>query len=213
MRTLDQLRARAEAVQAEYESGYARLFRDAERRRRLYSDAEHEERVLALQRQRSRELDTVIEEVRQAVAEAEREAAVLENGDPTAFLSAEELATAGVKREFVGDDVWSAPEEQLAGKLRTVLAEGNRSSTFLYWRAALGRYDALGQPQDLREVLSEMRDAVAGPERLAGVERARATIEEAAGVEMLAGNLKGGSKTVAGSWMNRRFGTHSGQAH
>ena len=207
MATLAELRTQAEAAQAEYERGHDRLFRDAERRQRIYSDEEHERRVLALRRTRSEALDEVIEEARQVVAAAEREVAAFEGGaDPTALLDHEELAVASARRGFVSDDVWSLPEDQLANKLRTVLARGDRPSIFVYWRAALGRFDALGRPVDLREILDEMRDAAAGPVRLARVERARATIEEAADVQMLAGNLKSGATTAAGAWMNRRFG-------
>jgi hypothetical protein len=61
-------------------------------------------------------------------------------------------------------------------------------------------------PRDLREVLDELRDALAGPERLRAVERTRATIVEAVGVEMFVGNLRSGSTSAAGAWMNRRFG-------
>jgi hypothetical protein len=40
---------------------------------------------------------------------------------------------------------------------------------------------------------------------LASVERARATIEEAVGVEMLASRLKEDAVTAAGAWLNRRL--------
>jgi hypothetical protein len=66
MTTLEQLRARAEAIQAGHDRALGQLFRDPERRRTLYSDEEHDE---------------VIEEVRRLVAEAEQEIAVLEDGD------------------------------------------------------------------------------------------------------------------------------------
>jgi hypothetical protein len=62
-------------------------------------------------------------------------------------------------------------------------------------------------PRDLREVLVQLRDTVAGPERLAKVERARATIEEASEVELFAGNLKSGARRSAGAWLNRRLGS------
>jgi hypothetical protein len=73
------------------------------------------------------------------------------------------------------------------------------------WRAGEARAAALDS-RDLREVLLELRDALAGPERLRAVERARAIIEEAVGIELLVGNLRSGSTSAAGAWMNRRFG-------
>jgi hypothetical protein len=206
MRTLDQLRERAEAIQAEYERAYGQLFRDAERRQRLYSNDEHEERVRALRRERAEKLDQVIEEIHELVVEAEQEIATFEGGDPTTLLTDAELAAAAARKEFADDDVWRISEGEIEGKLRAVLAGGDRASIFAYWRAAEGRFEDLGRPVDLRLVLDEMREAVAGPERLARVERARATIRETASVEMLAGNLKSGASTAAGSWLNRRVG-------
>jgi hypothetical protein len=50
-----------------------------------------------------------------------------------------------------------------------------------------------------------MRDAVLGPEHLATVDHARATIEEATGVEMFASRLKEGAPTAASAWMNRQL--------
>jgi hypothetical protein len=203
--TLERLRARAEAAQAEYEGQHARLFRDKERRQKLYSDDEHRERERALRQERSRKLDEVIEEIRQLVAEAEQEIRQLEDGDPTAFLSAEELGAAAVRKEFIADDARSLPEGRLMTRLRSVLASGDRVAIFCYWRAAEGRAAELDS-RDLRGVLGEMRDMLAGPERLARAERARETIAEASAVEMFAGFLKSGARSPSEAWVARRSG-------
>ena len=58
--------------------------------------------------------------------------------------------------------------------------------------------------QDLREVLDEMRDHLAGEERLQAVERARQTIEAATEVELFASHLEYGSTGAAGRAMARR---------
>src|SRR5687767_10991649 len=109
MTTLDELRAQAEAAQEEYERSHAQLFRDPARRQRLYSDEEHEARLRGLQQERSRKLDAVQRQVREAVSDAEREIATLEDGDPTALLGVEQLTAAAAKKSFVEDDVRGTP--------------------------------------------------------------------------------------------------------
>lgn len=203
MTTLEQLRGRAERIQAEFERGLDGLFRDSGRRERIYSDDEHEQRVRALERERARQLDEVLEEVRRLVAEAELELAALEGGDPTRFLSVEELAAAAAKKSFVEDDVRGTPADQLQGKLRAVLDGGDTASIFVYWRAS----ETYAATQDLREVLDEMRDTLAGEARLARVAAARKTIEEAVAVELLASNLKRGARSASVAWVRRRVGS------
>src|SRR5438045_111366 len=97
----DNLTRRAESAQSEYERGYAQLFRDSEKKERFYSDAEHAQRELALRTERTRKLDALMEDLRGEVEAAQNELALLENGDPTAVLGAEELGVAASKRPFV----------------------------------------------------------------------------------------------------------------
>ena len=186
----DELKRRAEAAQSEYEQGYAKLFRDSERREKLYSDEEHQDRVQTLDRERSRTLDAVIQEVREGREAAERELSGLEDGDLTSVLSPEDIAAAAARKPFVDDDVRNATQGRLAAKLRAVLIGGDKASIFAHWHAAKDRYDAIldelgtasrmaGRapeglgPQDLREALEGMRSCLTGPERLGTRPRGR----------------------------------------
>ena len=205
MATLAELKARAEKAQQEFERAREALFSSDGQPK--FGPAAHRERLGALEQQRTAALAEVLEERRLAVSGAEREIAALEDGDPAALLSAEELVAASARRGFASDDVWALSADDLGPKLRAVLAGGDRAAIFAYWRAALGRHDALGQPQELAEVIGEMRDAVAGPARVAKVGRARQTLAEAGAVEMFVGRLKSsGARTAGAAWMNRRFG-------
>ena len=203
----EHLKSRAEAAQSEYERAYAQLFRDAEKREKLYSDDEHRTRVRVLEQERARKLDAEIEEIRREVEEASMEISLLENGDVTSLVSADELAAAAAKKPFAEDDIGGLSEGDLAGKLRAVLDGGDRAAVFAYWRAGSARLQSMSGvagPEGLREVLDQMRDFLAGPERLARVARAREKIEAALEVELLASNLKVGARSSAEAWTNRQ---------
>jgi hypothetical protein len=201
---LERLRERAEAIREEFERARTGLF-GSDREPKLGPTA-HRERLAALERERDEQLDQLMGELRDAVEEARRVVSGFEDGDPASLIDPEELAAAAARKPFAEDDVWALDEEGLEAKLRAVLAGGNRSSIFAYWRAALARHDSLGSPRDLEPVLGEMRNALAGADRLAEVEQARATVEEAVSVELLLGNLRRGATSAGGAWLNRRFG-------
>jgi hypothetical protein len=218
----DHLKAKAERAQTEYESGSAQLFRDSEQREKLYSDDEHRDQVRALGQERTRKLDAVIEELHREVSVAEKDLAVLEDGDPTALVSSAELSAAAAKKPFIDDEVWGLPEERLTAKLRAVLDGGDKASIFAYWRSGSARFqgmvdtqaastgvtggtaEVLG-PQDLREVLGEMHRCLAGPERLAKAEQAHQKTKGALEVELLASNLKVGARSAAEAWGKREL--------
>lgn len=214
----DHLKRKAESAQTEYEAAHAHLFRDAAKKEKLYRDDEHEQRLRALHQERARKLDAVIEELRAETEQAQKDLAVLEEGDPTALLSGEELAAAGAKKAFADDEVQALPQDRLAGKLRAVLGGGDRAAVFAYWRAASDRYESIiGErgsggasgaslaPRGLPEVLEEMRRFLAGPARLARAERAREKAAGALEVELLASNLKVGARSVGEAHTNRRY--------
>ena len=55
-----------------------------------------------------------------------------------------------------------------------------------------------------------MRNELAGEARLAEVECARETLQEAVGLELLASNLRRGATSSSGAWASRRFGSRVG---
>lgn len=181
---LEELTAQAEAAHEAYQRDHAQLFRDAEGKEKLFSDAEHGERVHTLQRERSQKIDTVIAEIRGLTDGAHKELALAENEDPTAVLTTDEFAAATAKKSFTDDVVWSAPKDQLVSKLKAVLAGGDRSSIFAYWRAGVSRYGALESeggsastgsaalgPQDLAKVLERCAASWPAPSALRRLRR------------------------------------------
>jgi hypothetical protein len=218
----EHLKRRAEQAQNDFERAYAQLFRDGAQQERRYSDKEHQERLRTLDQERSRKLEAVIEELHREVSVAEKDLAVLEDGDPTALVSSAELSAAAAKKPFVDDEVWALPEERLTAKLRGVLDGKDKASIFAYWRTGSARLqtildmqgassgmegripEALG-PQNLREVLGEMHRYLAGPERLAKAERARQKTNGALEVELLASNLKVGAGGASEAWEKRQL--------
>lgn len=208
MTTFDQVQARAEAAQREYERAYGQLFRDEAQSERIYSDEEHEERVRSLQKERTRKIDALVEEIHATAETARKELATLEGGDPTAVLRADELATAAAKKPFIDDDVWATPAEELAGKLRAIMEGGDKAAVFAYSRAAASRFGAAGErmPLEVGDVLGEMGRFLAGPERLARAERARETVEAALGAESRVAPLGHGARSVAEMYMNSTYG-------
>lgn len=208
----EQQRVRAEAALSTYEEAVARLFRDEARRVKIFGDEEHERQVDALRQARADTVDGVLAEVRGAVAEARKEFADFENGDPTSLLVPDELAAAAARKPFVDDIVWGTSETALEDKLRAVLDSGDRPAIFAYWRAALSRHgaedrakaavgDTTGGP--LPGVLEEMCRFLAGPARLARVERAGATEDAAVGAELRISPYKGGARSQAELYANR----------
>jgi hypothetical protein len=218
----EHLKRRAEQAQNDFERAYAQLFRDTAQQEKRYSDKEHRECLHTLDQERAHKLDAVIEELHREVSVAEKDLAVLEDGDPTALVSSTELSTAAAKKPFVDDEVWALPEGGLTGKLRAVLDGGDKASIFAYWRTGSARLQAILEalsastgvtggtaevlgPQDLREVLDEMRRYLAGPERLAKAEKARQKTKGAVEVELLASNLKVGARSAAEAWGKREL--------
>jgi hypothetical protein len=201
------LQARAEAAQSRFETQERTLYRaDGER---VYGAAEHEERLRTLRAERTAELREVQEEARQVGEDARAEIERVENADPLASLSAQELTVANARRDFALDAADSLGAEDLEKRLRSVLAGGDRGEIGAYFAAgSRARGRIIERRRDRAEenartpaarasvntftaldgVLSEMRQVLVGDET-AEIEAARALQQEAVSVELQAATL------------------------
>lgn len=199
---LERFRTRAEEAQAAYERAYRELFVDDAVQLPRFPAEAHAERVAALQAERARELNVVIEDLHRVADEARATIEELETGDVTRFLSGAALNEAAAKRDFVTDDVWSLSPAQLRNRLQAVLTAGDKTAVYCYWRAGAARGADLDD-MDLDGILAQMRDHLAGPERLRKVAQARAILEESDKVELYVSNLKRGARSSAEAYLNR----------
>ncbi len=179
------LRVRAERAIERFEGGRAKLFR-ADGETKVYSDAEHAERIGALRAERNRILREVEEQTRTAIEEANADLTALENGDPTTLLTTEELERANARRALVSDDVAALTEKELQGRLEAVLHGGNRSSMFVYLQAGRRRVRSLPAgrvPPELAGVLDELAEKPVPESRKTELESTRCRIREGGEVQ------------------------------
>lgn len=136
------LRARAQRAQHAFEEGRSRLYR-SDGETRLYSDAEHEERLRGLRDARNLELDAVEGELQGAFEEARAEITHLENRDPTELLGPDELASAEGRLAFARVQAEGMRLEDLALRLEAVRAGGDAGAIFAWWLAAGNRRESI----------------------------------------------------------------------
>ncbi len=181
-----ELKARAEAARDRFEEQRARLFR-ADGKTKVYSDAEHAERLAALRSERNRMLREVQQEAQADIDAAQKDLAALENGDPTTLLTAEELERANARRALVLDDVAVLTQEELVNRLTAVLHGGDRASVFVYLQAGRRRARETDRvPPELPRVLEGLAEKLVPDSRKAELEAARKRIEGAGEVRDLA---------------------------
>lgn len=131
--TIEQLRRRAEAAKRTFEEGRGRLFQaDGSR---LFSDQAHEEQLATLRAERNAVLDEILEQARAVRQGATTEITNLENRDPQELLTADELDRANARRAFALDTAESLSPADLAARLESVLAGGDKAAIFAHWMA------------------------------------------------------------------------------
>jgi hypothetical protein len=164
----------------------ARLFRaDGSQ---VYADAEHAERLAALRAERNRVLQEVEEAARIEIEAARAELTALENGAPTALLTADELERANVRRGHIVDDVATLTQEELINRLEAVLHGGDRVSMFCYLQAGRRRVREIAPgrvPPELAQVLEDLAERLVPASRKAELEAARKRIAGAGEVRDL----------------------------
>ena len=219
------LKARATAAQQRYEEAEARLYRTDGAK--LYGDEEHEERLSALDAERREACQSVVEAARSLRVAAEEEIGRAKFTDHADRLTPEELEEAGRRLPFSSMDAESLPEEELAGRLESVLTSGNKGTMYAWYKAASQRRRRIieGRRETLRQTgqspaavpsataldapinkLGATLDPGAGSR----LEEARRREREALRVEMEAGNLARGSSSSAAGYVSRRMSRLSG---
>jgi len=118
-----------------------------------YTPEEHAERVKALLAEYDATAESIGETAALAIARAEQDLARLAGADPLDALTPDELARASGLKPFVDEDAASLPPEQLAARIRGVLARGDKAASVAWLR---------GLDRRLRAD-SERRGGVAAP--------------------------------------------------
>jgi hypothetical protein len=144
---------------------------------RRFGDAEHRERMAAIQAEHARAFDQIDADAERKVREAEQALLVAENADLTSTLTTEESQRVSALSAFVADDVARLPLDALAKRCRAALASGDRSTMFLLAHHAGRRAEEEGD-YDLAEVIAELRAKVA-PEQESKLADARRGLEDA----------------------------------
>ena len=112
-------------------------------RRKIFSDAEHAERLNTLRGERNRVLGEVEAELQAAFQEANAEITNLENRDPAELRASEELARANQKRAFASDAAETLDVGSIVRRLEAVLAGGEKGSVFARWMAGQRRREKI----------------------------------------------------------------------
>jgi hypothetical protein len=214
--TIKNLKARAERAQAKFEADKATLYRGDGAP--VYGDQEHKERLGALTQERNATLRQIEEDARTERATLDTKAANIKNRDAAGLLTSEELANANDRRAFAQDAAETLGVEELALRLQSVQASGDKGVIFAHLSAAERRQREIIRSRptgtngtvssfattELDGVISEMRKAL-DPHAEVEIESAKSAQEEAIEVELLAANLKHGARTSAGAYVNRRY--------
>ncbi len=209
---LGDLKVRAENAQEKFEADKATLYRGDGSQ--LYSDDEHKERLGAFTRERNEVLKQVEEDVRAERVSLEEKIAHIKNRDAAELLSGEELRSANDRRAFALDAVQTLGAEELVGRLRSVLATGDKGAIFAYLNAGERKRRELANSRpgtpgaassgELGSVLAEMRKAL-DPEAEAEITAAKERQEQSIQVELLAGNLKYGVRDSVSAYLARAY--------
>jgi hypothetical protein len=108
---------------------------------KLYSDAEHAERMEAIAGEVAREAKEADEEAGRIAAAKEEELYRYRHGCPTEDLLEQQLEAANARRVFVQEDCEELPLEELTKRLRGLLAGAKKETVWLYARYARRRAD------------------------------------------------------------------------
>lgn len=202
MKSAQEIKRQAEALQAEYTDKEARLYRvDGQKR---YSEAEHAEQIKVLRQERNQKLAALAEEANAAMQEASRESAAIKSEDLSGRLTADELANANARHAFVSEDVAEMPSQAIEDRVDSVLAGGDRASMYLHARALRKRASQSDSPAiGTESAAKRLEDALFGDSRKEGISAAEQREQEYMNVQRLASSLKEGARTAAGAWEAR----------
>jgi hypothetical protein len=174
MTSLEALKARAEVVRDRFEEQWALLHRfDGSK---VYAEEKHAERLASLRAECNEALRQIEAEVEAAIEEATTEIEVLQHGDVTKRLTANELERASARLALIMADVTNLSRDELLERLSAVRHSGDRASEMCYWLAARGRVS--GDDDEMLEVLKSLEEQTISESHRARIEAARRTLEE-----------------------------------
>lgn len=165
---------------------------------KYYSDAGHNERVAAIRREAEADFDRIETGIEERIERAQGELEALENADPAAGLSTEELQRAAAMSQFVGAEVETVSTQDLARRCRVVAASGDRAAMY-----ALQHHAARRQDEDLtgevREAVEELRRAL-DPDAESRLAAAKAALEEGEDLTLKAQLARAGAANLGDAY-------------
>lgn len=216
---LGDLQVHIENAQEKFKQEQANLFRaDGSR---MFSEDEHNTRLGALTNERNAVLSRAEEDVRSEMVALDENAGHVKNRDAAELLTTEELKNANERRAFARDSADTLGVSELIGRLRSVMASGDKGTMFAYFSAAQRRRHEIlrtspagkrGQPDytasatEIDGVLAEMRRAL-DPNAEAEIEALKERQEKAARIQSLAWSLQRGGRDSLEVYQRRAHGT------
>lgn len=128
----------ARDIQSRRESAEQSLYR--EDGSRLYSDAEHAERLQQIKAERDQRAADLTEQADKLVEQRQAELAALEDADPIVSLSESELSKANGLRAFIREDAEESSLQDLARRAKAASLSGDKVTALLYSRYASRRH-------------------------------------------------------------------------
>jgi hypothetical protein len=173
---LEQLKAKAERVRDEFESGQKELFRSDGTQ--VYGEVEHLERLGKLRAERNTELAQIEAETTALVEEANKEIAALEHGDVTAWLSEPELQRASTRQTLIAADVSMLSRDELQERLSAVSHQSDWASKFCYWMMMCARVSST-EDVEMLDTLANLKESIIPNSHRSKMEAARRELETA----------------------------------
>jgi hypothetical protein len=106
---------------------------------------EHANRLAGLQAGLQTVVDSTVREAEAEIARLQGDIATISARSPIDGLSPAELQAANNRRQFVQEDITAGAIGDLAGRLRSLLAQGDKADLFLFARYLPGRLETEGK--------------------------------------------------------------------
>ena len=161
---------------------------------RYYSDEEHAERVRAIRARHRAEFDAIDAEIEERAGRAQADLETLENADPAAGLSTEELQRAAAMNQFVGAEVEGLSLANLARRCRAAASSGDKAMLYALQHHAARRMDE-DLTGEVREAVAELRRAIE-PEAESRLAAAREALEDAGDLRLKAQLARAGAANL-----------------
>jgi len=209
----DDLRSKIDEASEQHERAKKSLVRGDGQMR--YAPAEHNEMEGVAQSTFFASLDGIEAEIAARIERAEQRLDQELHSDPSGVLSAEELQEANARRAFIGDEAFSLSPEALEGRIRAVIASGDRPGAFVYATVIRSRLrDAAyaDSPADVANRLTLERlvrdlEALLDPTADARREKLEEEIAELEKIKTYAYARRHGGRDLAEVYLNQVYGS------